>query len=270
MSDDVDVKEDRKVRKRGRPDYARIIPPRTRKEHRRIIRMMHYDDDGQAIVFFEKVRRTGRKSMKNSDRYDEDSINRNGGEDGMNGDTPDSRRDEILKELFDWVKHIVIAAAIGLLLVFFVVQRNEVIGSSMEPNLYENDQLLVQKISRLFRNGIDYGDIITVNAMDLDGHIGDKNIIKRVIGLPGDKIEILDGEVHRNGVRLEEDYIVESGTGERTEKYSSVTLGSDEYYVLGDHRSVSLDSRTFGPITKDRIIGEVLIRFYPFRSFGTP
>ncbi|MHB1453085.1 MAG: signal peptidase I [Saccharofermentanales bacterium] len=262
--------DETEAKKKRRPDFSRVIPSRTRKEHRRIIKMMHYDDDGQAIVFFEKVPGTRRRWMKKNTTDIEGSMNLDDNGYDRSSEVKESKRDEILKEIIDWVKHIVIAAAIGLLLVFFVVQRNEVIGSSMEPNLYENDQLLVQKVSKLFKNGIEYGDIITVNALDLDGHIGDKNIIKRVIGIPGDAIEVKEGKVYRNGIMLEEDYLQEDSTSERTEEYSKVTLGDDEYYILGDHRSVSLDSRTFGPITKDRIIGEVLIRFFPLDEFGRP
>ena len=176
----------------------------------------------------------------------------------------------MLREILDWAKHIAIAAAVGLFLVFFVVQRNEVVGSSMIPNLHEDDQLLVQKVSKLFSNGIDYGDIITINAENLYGHIGDKNIIKRVIGLPGDTIKVVDGYIYRNEVKLEEYYLDDIETAERNAEYSNVVLGETQYYVLGDNRSVSLDSRTFGPITKDRIIGEVLFRFFPFDSFGKP
>ncbi|MHB8963713.1 MAG: signal peptidase I [Saccharofermentanales bacterium] len=262
--------EETEEKKNKRLDFSKVIPSRVRREHRMIIKMLHYDDDGQAIVFFKKVPGTRRRPMKKSTRGFEESMDEDEIVDGRLSGDKESKRDEIFKEVIDWIKHIVIAAAIGLLLVFFVVQRNEVIGSSMEPNLYENDQLLVQKVSKLFKNGIEYGDIITVNALDLDGHIGDKNIIKRVIGIPGDSIEIKDGKVYRNGEMLEEAYLQEDNTGERTAEYSKVTLDKDEYYVLGDHRSVSLDSRTFGPITKDRIIGEVLIRFFPLDEFGRP
>ena len=186
-------------------------------------------------------------------------------------DTVERSENTMIKEVLDWAKHIVIAIAIGLLLVFFVVQRNEVVGSSMVPNLNEDDQLLVQKISRLFSGGIAYGDIITINADGLyNKPLSEKNIIKRVIGIPGDKIDIEDGEVYRNGIKLGEEYLDNVTTDERDEKYSHVLLGDDEFYVLGDNRPVSLDSRTFGPIAKDRIIGEVLFRLLPLDSFGKP
>jgi signal peptidase I len=180
------------------------------------------------------------------------------------------RKNTIMHEIFDWAKHIVIAIMIGLILVLFVVQRNEVKGPSMQPTLYQNDQLLVQKISKLYKGGITYGDIITIEADGLYGISEDKNIIKRVIGLPGDQIEIKNGMVYRNGTPVVEEYLGDVLTMEKNEQYSNVILDTDEYYVMGDNREISLDSRYFGVINQSRIVGEVLIRFYPFKSLGKP
>ena len=175
----------------------------------------------------------------------------------------------VLREVLDWLRHILIAVLIGLLLVLFVVQRNEVIGSSMEPALHTGDQLIVEKVSKLV-GGIHYGNIITVDAQGLPGHIGEKNIIKRVVGLSGDTIEIKDGRVYRNGAAIEEPYLFGMVTREGNPAYSTVTLKDGEIYVLGDNREVSLDSRRFGPIGKERVIGHVLLRFYPFAAIGVP
>jgi signal peptidase I len=183
---------------------------------------------------------------------------------------PDSeKRHDVLREVLDWLRHILIAILIGLLLVLFVVQRNEVIGSSMEPALHTGDQLIVEKVSK-WLGGIHYGNIVTVDAQGLPGHIGEKNIIKRVIGLSGDTIEIKDGRVYRNGIAIEEPYLHGSATKEGNPAYSKVTLKDGELYVLGDNRKVSLDSRRFGPIGKERVIGHVLLRFYPFSGIGVP
>ncbi len=179
---------------------------------------------------------------------------------------------ELAKEVFDWGKHIVIAVLLGLILVIFVVQRNLVVGSSMEPTLHSKDQLLVQKISRLFPEGIGHGDIITINAEGLYGDESeDKNIIKRVVGIPGDNIIIKDGYLWRNGEKIIEDYLEEEGiTHAVNTEYSDLYLGDFEYYVLGDNRRSSMDSRRFGPVTKDRILGEVLFRFFPLKDIGVP
>jgi signal peptidase I len=178
---------------------------------------------------------------------------------------------DILLELLDWLKYILIAVLIGLLLVVFVIQRNSVIGDSMVPNLHQNDQLLVEKISKLF-DGIHYGDIITIKTDNLRDHEGGPNIIKRVIGLPGDTIEIRADGVYRNDSKIDESAYLPAGTTTeiRSMAFAKVTLADDEYYVMGDNRPISLDSRSFGPVPLNSIIGRVLIRFYPFASFGSP
>lgn len=180
------------------------------------------------------------------------------------------KKSDWLLELLDWIKYILAAVLIGLLLIIFVIQRNTVIGESMLPNLQPSDQLLVEKVSKYF-GGIDYGDIITISTADLEGHEGGTNIIKRVIGKPGDHIAIRDDHVYRNDVLVEESYLAADVlTAVRVQAYSDVLLADNEYYVLGDNRAISKDSRVIGPITTKSIIGEVLLRFYPFGQFGQP
>jgi signal peptidase I len=180
------------------------------------------------------------------------------------------RKNDVLYEILDWLKYILIAVLIGLLLVIFVIQRNSVIGQSMMPTLHHNDQLMVEKISKYF-GLIHYGDIITIKTRYLQNHEGEPNIIKRVIGLPGDTIEIRDDGVYRNDVKLTETYLPQGTVTEiRSLTYAKVTLGEKEYYVMGDNRGVSLDSRSFGPVLLEYIIGKVLIRFYPFDQIGVP
>lgn len=181
------------------------------------------------------------------------------------------RKPDILLEILDWLKYILIAVLIGLLLVVFVIQRNSVIGDSMLPNYHQDDQLLVEKVSKLF-NGITYGDVITVRTDELRDHEGGPNIIKRVIGLPGDTIEIRADGVYLNGGKIDESAYLpaDTHTEVRALEYAKVTLGDDEYYILGDNRTISLDSRSFGPVKLDYIIGKVLVRFYPFDAFGRP
>lgn len=177
---------------------------------------------------------------------------------------------DILLEILDWLKYILAAILIGLLLVIFVIQRNAVIGDSMYPTLLENDQVLVEKVSKHF-DGIDYGDIVTIKTRDLPQHEEGPNIIKRIIGLPGDTISIREDGVYRNGVLLVETYLSSMVKTEiRDPQFAEVTLGHDEYFVMGDNRSVSLDSRSIGAIPLDHMIGEVLIRFYPWQNFGKP
>jgi len=264
--------------------------PQTRisRTQRKIIKTMQKEEEERPMIFFDKNNITpfeeqeGNSDQEESRYHSEDEIiheeedidsDMDTDSDSDSGTDPSSgsaRHDSVLREIVDWTKHIAIAVAIGLLLVIFVVQRNVVVGSSMEPNLYDADQLFVEKVSKLFEFGITYGDIITINAEGLSGHTGEKNIIKRVIGVPGDKVDINDDGVYRNGIKLVEAYLDGVKTDERNESYSHVTLSDNQYYVLGDNRSVSLDSRVFGPVSKSRIIGEVLIRFYPLDKIGRP
>ncbi len=180
-------------------------------------------------------------------------------------------RPDLLLELLDWLKYILIAVLIGLLLVVFVIQRNSVTGDSMMPNLQDGNQLLVEKVTKYFA-GIGYGDIVTIRTDELRHHEGSPNIIKRVVGLPGDTIEIKDMAVYRNGVLLDETEYLSEGTVTlpHDPDYQVTLLGEDEYYVLGDNRSISLDSRIFGPVPAKYIIGEVLLRFYPLDELGLP
>lgn len=185
--------------------------------------------------------------------------------------SPDKKVPQPLsRRLWEWFKVIVIALALGLLLTTFVIQRNTVIGKSMLPTLKEKDELLIEKVSKWF-GGVSRGDIITVHMENRSFNEGQANIIKRVIGLPGDHVKLERGLVYVNGELLEEPYLAASAkTPVKNSMYQEVTLGADEYYVMGDNRDASLDSRTFGPIHKNDIIGEVLIRIFPFKAIGVP
>jgi len=111
----------------------------------------------------------------------------------------------VFKEALDWAAHIIIAVLIGLFIVNFVAQITIVNGSSMETTLHNGDRLIIEKISPRF-GWLKRGDIVTIN--DYPGLDSDrKPIIKRIIGLEGDKVEIRDGKVYVNGEALEEDYI---------------------------------------------------------------
>ena len=179
-------------------------------------------------------------------------------------------RETTWQKIVEWIKVMVAAVVIGLLITTFVMQRNTVSGESMVPTLLPRDELIVEKVSKWF-GGIQRGDIITVHMENPVLTDGEANIIKRVIGMPGDHVQIEDGRVRVNGEWLEEDYLPADVTTDAFgNRHKDVLLGEDEYFVMGDNRSLSLDSRRLGPIDKKNIIGEVLVRIYPFQSFGSP
>lgn len=177
---------------------------------------------------------------------------------------------DLLMEILDWVKYILFAILLGLLIVTFVVQRNSVIGHSMDDTLNDQDQLIVEKVTKWF-NGIQHGDIITITTKGLPYHDGDINIVKRVIGIPGDTVEIKNKAVYVNDVKINEPYLrPNTSTEQLNAKYNKVTLTDGQYFVLGDNRGNSTDSRVFGPVDKSLIIGEVLLRVTPLSKFGIP
>jgi len=165
-----------------------------------------------------------------------------------------------VNELLDWILHITIAIVIGVLIVVFVGQRTIVHDISMEPTLVEGDNLLVEKLS--FRFGwLKRGDIIVFKSPEED-----RQLIKRLIAVEGDKVEIVDGKVYVNGelslIGLPEEPATPSG------EYSNLTLEKGYVYVLGDNRQYSHDSTEFGPIKADWITGRAIFRFFPFGKFG--
>ena len=151
------------------------------------------------------------------------------------------------------------------LLVTFVAQRTDVNGTSMYPTLEDGDQLIADKITYRFRDPERF-DIIIFPYKYADNTY----FIKRIIGLPGETVRIDEqGNIYINGEILEEDY------GYETIEYAGlaateIQLGDDEYFVLGDNRNVSEDSRyaDVGNIKREDIVGRALLRIYPFRRFG--
>jgi signal peptidase I len=179
-----------------------------------------------------------------------------------------TEKKELYKEILDWALHILIAFAIGIFIVTFIAQRTIVYNISMEPTLYDGENLIVDKISpRLGR--IKPGDIVTIkNASDWLHEEG-KTIIKRVIAVAGDSVEIKDGKVYVNGEELHEDYIKGNYTNAMSSKYSNITVPEGHVYVLGDNRSANIvDSRTIGPVSLDKIESRAVIRIYPFDRIG--
>lgn len=188
-------------------------------------------------------------------------------------------KEKVVFEGLSWLKSICIGVLIGVLLVVFVCQRDNVYGPSMQPTLDDGDVVYVQKISTYLKN-YERGDIVILDGSDMEGYSHEEYLIKRIVGLPGETVKFTNGKVYIKKVgeseftELGEPYLPAdtittlSGTG-IAKGYEEITLSPDEYFCLGDHRQVSNDSRNLGPFTAKRIKGVVLIRVYPFKKFGT-
>lgn len=170
----------------------------------------------------------------------------------------------IIKELLAWLAMIAVVVAATYLVVTFVGQRTQVSGESMETTLSDGDHLIVDKISYRFRDPERYDIVVFPYRLEENTYY-----IKRIIGLPGETVQIVDGYVYINGIQLDEHY-----GNEIMEKpgiaAEPVTLGEDEYFVLGDNRNNSQDSRTasVGVIHRNEILGRAWVRIWPLSDFG--
>lgn len=145
------------------------------------------------------------------------------------------------------------------------IPRSVVEGRSMQPTLQTGQRLVISRVNYLV-SPPQYGDIIVFNS-PAPLRDNEPPLIKRVIGLPGDTIEIRDLQVYRNGEQLDEPYINEVCRSNKCPDNTWV-LGSDEYFMMGDNRNHSRDSREFGPVPGGNIVGEALIRFWPLTDIG--
>jgi signal peptidase I len=168
--------------------------------------------------------------------------------------------------LFEVIQIILISSAIIIPIRYFLIQPFYVKGASMEPNFYDHEYLIIDELTYRFREP--YRGEIVVFKYPRDPS---QYFIKRVIGLPGETVQITGGNVmiynteHPNGFILEEVYL----EGEQTIGKVRVTLGAQEYYLLGDNRDSSLDSRSFGAVDVDAIIGRVWVRGLPISRITT-
>lgn len=164
------------------------------------------------------------------------------------------------KEIIDWVKTVVFAVIVGLVLRMFVFQVVGVEQSSMFPTLTEGQNLFIYKLAYTFSEP-KRGDIVIVKISET------QNYVKRVIALPGETVEIKNSAVYINGERLEEDYLVD---GLVYDDFTAVCVPDDCIFVMGDNRLYSLDSRSdsIGFIKDENIIARVLFRLKPFKVFS--
>lgn len=161
--------------------------------------------------------------------------------------------------LRDLLGTILPAIVIALLIHAFLAQATRVYGQSMEPNLHTNERLVVEKLSYRF-HGPRRGDVVVLR----DPGGSPELLIKRVIGLPGERITIANGSVFVDGVLIEEPYLDQETRGSGR----SWIVPPFTVFVLGDNRSASRDSRIFGPVHLDEILGRALVRYWPPGEVG--
>ena len=166
----------------------------------------------------------------------------------------------------DFVEIVVIALAMFVIMYIFLFQPHQVKGSSMYPNFYDSEYLLTDKISYRF-NQPKRGEVIVFKAPKNE----DYDYIKRIIGLPGETIMISNGKTYVNGKLLKEIYLPPSmGTtgGDLWQEGKSIIVPADNYFVMGDNRNHSSDSRDWGPVPKENIIGKAWFRYWPPKQMG--
>lgn len=170
----------------------------------------------------------------------------------------------IFRELLGWIVYIFLIVILTYIVITYVGQRTQVSGDSMMPTLEDGDNLIVDKITYRFTDPERYDIIIFPYQYEED-----KYYIKRIVGLPGETVQIIDGVLYINGEDIGENYGAEmmQNAGIAIEP---IVLGENEYFLLGDNRNNSSDSRAVnvGVISGDDIIGRAWVRIWPLTSIG--
>ena len=164
-------------------------------------------------------------------------------------------------ELRAWTRDLLLAIGLAMVIIIFLYQPVKVEGTSMAPLLTDQERIFINKFVYRFEP-IERGDVV-VFWYPLDRS---KSFIKRVVGLPGEMVEIRQGRAYGNGKRLEEPYVPRQFTDGST--YGPVRVPPGEYFVMGDHRASSNDSRVFGPVPDRYISGKAVFAYWPMDRFG--
>ena len=166
--------------------------------------------------------------------------------------------------LLSFLETVVVALVISIVLYLFIMTPHEVIGNSMHPTYQNGEYLMANKLLYKFKEP-QRGDVIIFKYSDT------QDFIKRVIGLPGDKVMLKDGHIYINDKLVDESSYLSNSIytngGEFLHEGETITVPEGQYFVCGDNRPHSSDSRTFGPITKENIKGKAWLVYYPFSQF---
>ena len=185
-------------------------------------------------------------------------------------DRLEKNRSLFLKQIFEWIVVIAIALIVAMLVRLFLLQQFYISGPSMETTMFSDNRVLVSKLAYKIGD-IDRGDVVVFDRATMNGsQIEHDDLIKRVIGLGGESIEIRDCSVYIDGTKLDEPYLPnrDIGLANLSDRCGVVsmpltTIENDEVFLVGDNRPQSFDSRMFGPIKKDLIIGQAFVLMWP-------
>ena len=203
----------------------------------------------------------------------------------------------VLKEILEWAFCVVLAVFVALATRFYLVTSSVVKQESMYSTLEENQRVILSRLTRTKKGNYERGDIVTFEApseikqgtsvdtsnliaiynYEPEGtidrfiyyvlEIGKVSYIKRIIGVEGDLIQIIDGEVYLNGEKLKEEYL-RDGVDTKAVYYNELIVPEGCVYVMGDNRNESMDSRIFGCVPIEKIEGKVVVRYWPLDRFG--
>jgi len=169
------------------------------------------------------------------------------------------RRSNGKRQAIEWVVLVVGALVIAVIIKTFLFQAFYIPSASMDPTLKVHDRVLVNKLS-YHLHSVHRGDIVVFKAPPEERTAKIKDLVKRVIGLPGDTLEARDGQVYVNDRLLKEPYLP---NGTRTEELPRTVIPAGHYFMMGDNRGASSDSRVFGPIKRSTIIGRAFVTMWP-------
>lgn len=160
-----------------------------------------------------------------------------------------------------WLRDLVFSALASVLIITFLYQPVRVEGTSMLPRLEDRDRLFINKFVYHIQ-AINRGDVVVFRYPEDE----EKSYIKRVIALPGDRLHIIEGKVYINGQPISEPYVPEEYRDEKP--YAEITIPPGHYFMMGDHRSISQDSRVFGPVARELIYGKAVFVYWPKKDVG--
>jgi signal peptidase I len=160
-----------------------------------------------------------------------------------------------------WLRDLVVSVIASMLIITCLYQPVRVEGTSMQPRLHDQDRLFINKFVYRFES-VSRGDVVVFHYPRDPA----KSYIKRVIAVPGDDLRIDDGRVYVNGKQVDESYVAPRFIDERS--VPEQVIPADEYWVMGDHRSISSDSRDFGPVERDLIYGKAAFIYWPADGVG--